>query len=216
MSKINIDKFFRDQFHAHEKNSGSYSPEHWKNFEQLLDKENKKRNKWGFSLNNLLFFMSSFVIVMLIPLLFLRSDTIMEPDGNTVINKKNNNTVDVVKKSPSATVDPKAKDIVCNENPAETANSAFTTGVDNINFQKDILKAELKISNDSVKMKDVNFNLEIPVKKIQILNEPKSLTIINQPKNKKGKKQNDINATSKKGKIHRSQVLMPDLYYNGF
>lgn len=216
MSKIDIDKFFRDQFHAHEKNSGGYSPEYWKNFEQLLDKGNKKRNRWGFSLNNLLFFMSSFVIVMLIPLLFLRSDTIMEPDGNTVINKmRTDNTSDIIKESSSVAVDSKANDVVCSENPVEDVNSTYATYTGITNFQKEIPKVELGKSKDSVRIKDDDFNLEIPIKKFQILIGPQ-LTIIYQPKNKKGKKLNDINSTSKKGKIHRSQVLMPDLYYNGF
>ncbi|MFH0864931.1 MAG: hypothetical protein V1904_01960 [Bacteroidota bacterium] len=94
MSKIDIDKFFRDQFLEQEKNSASYNPDRWKNFEQLLDKETGKHKKkgFGFSLNNLLFFMSSFVIVMLIPLLFLHSDTVKETDinhGGNVIAVKN-------------------------------------------------------------------------------------------------------------------------------
>ena len=86
MSKIEIDKFIRELFRGHEKTASTYTPEHWKNFEQLLDKEIGRRRKGGFSLNNMLFFSSAFILIMLTPLLFLRSDNVNSTKENAIRN----------------------------------------------------------------------------------------------------------------------------------
>lgn len=218
MSKIDIDEFFREQFHAHEKKSGTYTPEHWKNFEQLLDKQTGKRNNWGFSLNNLLFFMSAFVIVMMIPLFFLHSDTVVNSENNTTIDKTR---IDKTSNHPGKEIFPTTNNSCTNDVQESQGNynqlaSSVVIRDASAKCDKEISANVITAENILVNNIDDDHDISVPVKKISLIAEPPSLTIINQPKGKKNKKQNGQNKNIKVGKIHRDKVLMPDLYYNGF
>jgi hypothetical protein len=221
MSKIDIDKLFRDQFLEHEKNSSSYSPYQWKNFEQLLDKKTGKNKKkgLGFSLNNLLFFMSAFVIVMLSPLLFLHSDNAKEPTVNIEkisITSMNTAAAEMTILKPGN--DGCAENESANE-VSEAGNANYTTPVINSNngnaSQTEMNKADLSYNTSIPEKQETEAILFVPVKS-SIVKDTSAFLTANSVKAKKEIKKSDTVITSKKGKIKRSKILLPHFYYNGF
>lgn len=225
MSRIDIDKFFRDQFLEHEKNSASYSPDRWKNFEQLLDKKTgkNKSNRSGFSLNNLLFFMSSFLIVMLIPLLFLHSDTVKKSDANpekNVITAKNI-SITADKKTAAGKNNNKSSENKTIDNTSETGSLNYGAQIKNTNtenaVQSGIDNVDLLSEIRTLKTQENEMSLIVPVK-TTVLKDTSALIFasLNSAKTKKEIKQNDTIITTKKGKIKRSKILLPHFYYNGF
>lgn len=225
MSKIDIDKFFRDQFLEHEKNSASYNPDQWKNFEQLLDKKTGKHNnkKFGFSLNNLLFFMSSFVIVMLIPLLFLHSDTVKKSDANTetdiITTKSTSVIVDKITTDETSIFKPSGNKTVSNNNETESFNYGVTINNTNAEYALQSQINDAKLISEKVVLKNQNNKIIsfIPVKTIVIKDTSTHIfSSVNSAKTKKEIKQKDTVITTRKGKIKRSKILLPHFYYNGF
>lgn len=222
---MDIDKFFREQFLEHEKNSASYSPDQWKNFEQLLDRKTRKRKNtlFGFSFNSLFFFMSSFVIVMLIPLLFLHSDNVKEPDLNhekNIIVEKNR-PLDPDDYTPAETNNTEFTENIYSCNSVETKGSEYISRAENAvaenAAESEIKNIELTTEEKSSVKLNKELNAFIPVK-ITVIKDTSVFVFssVNSIKTKKESRQTDTAFTAKKGKIKRSKILLPHFYYNGF
>ena len=221
MSKMNIDNFFRNNFLEHERNMESYSPEQWKNFEQLLDKEmpNKKNNKKGFLFNNILLFMLSLVIIIS-PLFFMHSDK-----APVVAAKNGHNMIQANKLSASINQIHEIKndnheiteEVIPSENTTKPVRSDATIHINN-NELCDVIKPDKEISSGISFIEELENDIDlcIPAKPVNI--KYTSTLVVPSVKSKNTKnylKQVDTNNT-KKGKIKRSKVLVPHFNYNGF
>jgi hypothetical protein len=102
MSKTELDKALREKFLDHEGTSKAYTPDHWKNFEQQLERKMplRRKNRFGFSLNQFLFF-STFALI-LIAILFFPDYTGLNASSNHAlqINSKSRNVDFKINKTP--------------------------------------------------------------------------------------------------------------------
>jgi hypothetical protein len=212
MSKIDIDKFISEMFHRHEKTSSAYTPEHWKNFEQLLDRETAKRKKGGFSLNNLLFFSSAFILIMLIPLLFLRSDTVniateqsqKDEFKTNEVSLKINNDSSIITKSEIPN-----ESIVINA-ASEIMNPDYFVTNKIADFPEDV---SITKANSEVKYAiEIDCILPLRMTEIDIIQNTPGMALFAKKEFKPG----DSTDSKKRGRIKRGKVLMPHFYYNGF
>jgi len=230
MSKIDIDKLFRDKFVEQENSSHVYTPDRWKNFEKQLDKNlpADKKGSFRFNLNNLLIFIIPMVIVILVPLLLLQSkgiDNSLSTPGRTLLTHSNS-----------------ANEVTSNENNSEknqnTKNTVTIPANTLIPMQVDELAKENSLSAEAVSTKQISENntpesigekIFKPVKKetvkinnslvlkSNIINDtitvvPQNSAIIGDTNNKQKNKNGKV---KKPGKIKRSGVLVPHVDYNG-
>jgi hypothetical protein len=228
MSKIDIDKLFRDKFHGHENSSNVYTPDRWKDFEKQLDKNLPADKKGGFrfNLNNLLIFISCLVIVVMVPLLLLQSkgvdnsSTISErallTHKSTVSDKVVVNKNSDEKQIDHSTVSVPAKTLASTEVAAiakETNTQAETNPSKPISAIRKPDNEEIKINRpemkEAVKINSVLLTNAMVEKDTSTVS-PKNVavTVDTNTKTKNGK-------TKKPGKIKRSGVLVPHVDYNG-
>lgn len=226
MSKIDIDKLFRDKFHGHENSSNIYTPDRWKDFEKQLDKNLHADKKGGFrfNLNNLLIFISCLVIVVAVPLLLLQSKGV---DNSSSISERDllthKNSV-----SGKTTVNK-------NSNEKQIDNSIVTVFTETITPTQVAEIAKSKNSQTEATQSKQISEITEPDNADVIINKPekKEVVIINSTllstivvekdtstvnmKNVAGTiDTNTKNGKTKKpGKIKRSGVLVPHVDYNG-
>lgn len=229
MSKIDLDKLFRDKFLEQENSSKVYTPDRWKDFKKQLDKNLPADKKGGFrfNLNNLLIFIFSLVIIVMVPMLLLQSKGVDSSSGvssrtllthtNTVsdkiISNKNRKEKQI---EPSGYLTPakiitftQAADIPrVNNNQKETIiakqNSDITDPED----------AEVNITKIE-KKEAVNINTNLLSNKI-INEDSTSLNLKNSAGTSDTNMKLNKDGKRKKPKtIKRSAVLVPHVDYNG-